>query len=111
MRGAEYLNILTQNEYNNIKNIRSNDDIKDAVNLWIKNKESCIERFGHKVNGLLFILQICLIYLKEQILILIYLSGIQEMLPMEEMFSDCKNFNVDINSWITNNVTNMKKII
>ena len=111
--GSPYLNIITQNEFDaNIKLIRSNGDIKDAVNLWIKDSNKCIEKYGNIENWITVnVTDMSQLFNK----LTSFNSNISKwdtrnVISMEEMFFDCTSFDSNINTWIVNNVITMKKM-
>ena len=63
----------------------NNKELKDAVKLWYKNKEECIEKYGHISDW-----------------------DTSNITDMSHLFEDMKSFNEDIYRWDTSNVTNME---
>ena len=68
--------------------IITNDNIKDAVNLWCDNKDEAIEIYGHIISW-----------------------DVSNVTDMSNLFKDKSEFNDDISKWLAvSNVTNMEKM-
>ena len=66
---------------------RTDDDIRDAVNLWITDSDAAIEKYGH-----------------------ISQWDVSRVTNMDRLFSDCISFNEDISNWDVSSVTNMSNM-
>ena len=63
---------------------RTDDDIRDAVHLWITDSDAAIEKYGH-----------------------ISQWDVSRVTNMNSLFRNCVSFNEDISNWDTQNVTDM----
>ena len=68
--------------------VLTNDNIKDAVNLWCDNKDRAIEIYGDIIG----------------------LWDVSRVTDMSELFKDKLYFNYDISNWDVSNVTNMESM-
>src|SRR6185312_12929811 len=75
---------ITKLILNNIYKQINNENIREAVNLWIINKNECLKIYAH-----------------------ISYWNTSKVTNMEGLFENYNNFNDNINDWNTSNVTNM----
>ncbi len=64
----------------------SKEQLKEAINLYCKDKEKCIEQYGDSNNW-----------------------NVSNITDMSNLF-ECSNFNDDISNWNVSNVTNMNNM-
>ena len=69
------------------KLVRSNEDIRPAVNLWCSDRAAAERKYGH-----------------------ISQWDTSAVTDMKELFKDMKDFNDDISQWNVGNVTNMNSM-
>ena len=89
--------------------IRTNADIKEAVNLWCSNRAEAEERYGHisdwDVSSVTTMFR--LFIQKSDFNDDISRWNVSNVTRMEGMFNDATSFNQPIGDWDVSNVTNM----
>ena len=90
--------------------VLTNDNIKDAVNLWCDNKDSANEIYGHinewdvsNITDMSFLFKYKINFNDD-----ISNWDVSNVTDMQGMFWNAASFNQPLNNWNVSSVTNMK---
>ena len=94
----------------NINNIRSNEDIRQAIDTWCEKQEECIKIYGHisRWNTSKVTDMNRLFYQKEDFNDDISNWDVSNVTTMEGMFKEARSFNQPIGNWDVSKVKSME---
>jgi len=107
------LGVIHKTAYYKLKiPFRSNQSLKEAINLWINNREECLFRYDHislwvtdRITEMSNLFRNC-----EQFNDNIQNWNTKNVINMESMFENCKEFNQDIGNWNISKVKNTNRM-
>ena len=86
------------------------DELKKAINLWCKNKNEALDKYGHISNWDTSLIEDMsfLFLFRREFNEDISNWNVSNVKNMEDMFHFCHSFNQSLNNWDVSKVENMK---